>query len=70
MSANTAVKRKSRATPRRASALVALRASALIKQYAKLGGIAFPSTPEEYASFLAAEQAKWSRIVSAIGFRE
>jgi hypothetical protein len=29
-----------------------------------------PGTPEDYAAFLATEQAKWSRIVTAIGFKE
>lgn len=53
-----------------AAATAALRAPALVEQYLKVSGIAFPSTPEEYASFLAAEQAKWSRIVAAIGFKE
>ena len=27
-------------------------------------------TPQEYAAFIAAEQAKWSKIVTAIGFKE
>lgn len=53
-----------------AAATTALRAPALVEQYAKVSGIAFPSTPAEYATFLAAEQAKWSRVVEAIGFKE
>jgi tripartite-type tricarboxylate transporter receptor subunit TctC len=45
--------------------------SAVVKEtYAKVGGVASPSTPEEYAAFLAAEQAKWSKIVAAIGFKQ
>ena len=52
------------------SAVAALRAPALIEQFAKVGGVASPGTPQDYASFLAAEQAKWSRIVNAIGFKE
>ena len=28
------------------------------------------STPEEYAAFLAEEQARWSAIIKAIGFKE
>ena len=28
----------------------------------------YPS--QDYAAFIAAEQAKWSRIVNAIGFKE
>jgi tripartite-type tricarboxylate transporter receptor subunit TctC len=53
-----------------AAATAALRSPALVEQYAKVSGIAFPSTPGEYAIFLAAEQAKWSRVVEAIGFKE
>ena len=52
------------------AALAALRAPALIDQFARLGATTAPSTPGEYASFLAAEQAKWSKVVEAIGFRE
>ena len=37
---------------------------------AKVGGVASPGTPEEYARFIASEQAKWSKIVQAIGFKE
>ena len=36
----------------------------------KVGGVAAPGTPQEYAKFVAAEQAKWGRIVTAIGFKE
>jgi N-acetylglutamate synthase/N-acetylornithine aminotransferase len=32
--------------------------------------VAAPGTPQEYAQFVAAEQAKWGRIVTAIGFKE
>ena len=53
-----------------AAASAALRSPALIEQYAKVSGVASPGTPEDYAAFLAAEQAKWRRIVSAIGFKE
>ena len=53
-----------------AAATAALRAPALVEQFAKVSGVASPTTPEEYATFLAAEQAKWSKIVNAIGFRE
>ncbi len=34
------------------------------------GGVATPGTPQDYAKFLAAEQAKWGEIVNAIGFKE
>jgi tripartite-type tricarboxylate transporter receptor subunit TctC len=52
------------------AAVAALRSPALVEQYAKVAGVASPGSPEDYAKFLAAEQAKWSRIVSAIGFKE
>ena len=52
------------------AATAALRGPALIEQYAKVSGVASPGTPEDYAAFLAAEQAKWSRVVTAIGFKE
>jgi len=53
-----------------AAAVAALQSSSLREQYAKNGGIAAPGTPQEYAAFLAAEQAKWSKVVAAIGFKE
>lgn len=53
-----------------AAAVAALKTPAVVEQFAKVGGIASPGTPQEYAAFLAAEQAKWSRVVSAIGFKE
>jgi tripartite-type tricarboxylate transporter receptor subunit TctC len=52
------------------SATNALRSAALIEQYAKVGGIASPGSPQDYAAFIAAEQAKWSKVVTAIGFKE
>jgi len=53
-----------------AAATTALRNGALIEQYGKVSGVASPGTPEDYAAFLATEQAKWSRVVTAIGFKE
>ncbi len=53
-----------------AAAAAALRSRAVVEQFAKVSGVASPGTPQEYAAFLAAEQAKWSNIVSAIGFKE
>jgi tripartite-type tricarboxylate transporter receptor subunit TctC len=53
-----------------AAATAALRSPALIEQYAKVSGVASPGTPEDYAAFLAGEQTKWSRVVTAIGFKE
>jgi len=53
-----------------AAAMTALRSRAVIEQFAKVSGLASPGTPQDYAAFLAAEQAKWSKIVAAIGFKE
>lgn len=53
-----------------AAATAALRNAALIEQFAKVSGVSSPGTPEDYAAFLATEQAKWSRVVTAIGFKE
>ena len=53
-----------------AAATSALRSDAVKEQFAKVGGIAAPGTPQEYAKFVEAEQAKWGRIVTAIGFKE
>src|SRR3989440_12509043 len=52
------------------AAVRALKSPAVVEQFAKVGGLASPGTPQDYASFLAAEQAKWSKVVSAIGFKE
>src|SRR5256885_11800539 len=52
------------------AAIAALRTGVLEEQFAKVGGITAPATPQEYAAFLAAEQAKWGRIIKAIGFKE
>jgi tripartite-type tricarboxylate transporter receptor subunit TctC len=53
-----------------AAAVAVLHSSSIKDQYGKVGGIPSPGSPEEYATFLAAEQQKWSQIVSAIGFKE
>ena len=50
-----------------AAAVAALKSPEVIEQYAKVSGIASPTTPEEYAAFVRAEQAKWSAIIEAIG---
>ncbi len=52
------------------AAVIALRSPAVVEQFGKVSGVAAPGTPQDYASFLAGEQAKWSKIVSAIGFKE
>jgi len=53
-----------------AAAVAALKSKAVDEQFAKVGGIASPTTPQAYQSFIAAEQVKWSKIVQAIGFKE
>ena len=53
-----------------AAAVAALKSPAVTEQYAKVGGLASPGTPQEYAAFLEREQAKWSKVVNAIGFKE
>ena len=52
------------------AAVGALRSKQVMEQFEKVGGVAFPSTPAEYRAFLDDEQAKWSRIITAIGFKE
>ena len=52
------------------AAVKALNSPELVEQFAKVGGIAFPSTREEYATFLGEEQARWGTIIKAIGFKE
>ena len=53
-----------------AAAMTALHSSALGEQFAKVGGLPSPTTPQEYTAFLASEQDKWGRIIKAIGFKE
>jgi tripartite-type tricarboxylate transporter receptor subunit TctC len=53
-----------------AAAVAALKSKPVEEQFAKVGGIASPGTPDEYRAFIATEQAKWSKIVQAIGFKE
>jgi tripartite-type tricarboxylate transporter receptor subunit TctC len=52
------------------AAMAALKSSAVSEQFAKVGGVASPGTPQEYAQFLESEQAKWGKVVKAIGFKE
>ena len=55
---------------RNAAAGAALRSPAVTEQFARVGGVASPSTPQDYAAFLAKEQEKWSRVGNSIGFKE
>ena len=52
------------------AAVTALKSPAVVEQFAKVGGLASPGTPQEYAAFLATEQVKWNKVVTAIGFKE
>jgi tripartite-type tricarboxylate transporter receptor subunit TctC len=52
------------------AAVTALRSPTVVEQFAKVSGIPSPSTPQEYAAFLSEEQARWSTIIRAIGFKE
>jgi tripartite-type tricarboxylate transporter receptor subunit TctC len=52
-----------------AAAIAALSTPELIEQYAKVSGVPMPSSPEEYAVYLAQEQRKWGAVVKAIGFK-
>ncbi|MGH8669584.1 MAG: Bug family tripartite tricarboxylate transporter substrate binding protein, partial [Burkholderiales bacterium] len=45
------------------AAVATLHSPAIKEQYGKVSGVPSPGTPEDYARFLAAEQAKWSKIV-------
>jgi tripartite-type tricarboxylate transporter receptor subunit TctC len=51
------------------AAVAALNSAELGEQYAKVSGVAMPSSPEEFAVFIAQDQAKWGRVVKAIGFK-
>jgi len=53
-----------------AAATAALRSKTVMEQFAKVGGVAAPSSPQEYAQYVESEQAKWGQIVKAIGFKE
>jgi len=53
-----------------AAATAALKSAAVNGQFAKVGGVAAPGTPQDYAKFLESEQAKWGAVVKAIGFKE
>lgn len=52
-----------------AAAVKTLNSKDVIEQYGKVSGIPMPSTPEEYAIYIAQEQRKWGAVVKAIGFK-
>ena len=51
------------------AAVTALHSAELGEQYARVGGVPMSSSPEEFAVYLAQDQAKWGRVVKAIGFK-
>jgi len=51
------------------AAVAALSSPEVAEQYAKVGGVPMPSSPEEFSVYLAQDQAKWGRVVKAIGFK-
>jgi tripartite-type tricarboxylate transporter receptor subunit TctC len=52
-----------------AAAVAALRSGEVVEQYARVGGVAMPSSPEEFSTYLAQDRTKWGRVVRAIGFK-
>jgi tripartite-type tricarboxylate transporter receptor subunit TctC len=52
-----------------AAAISALNSAELIDQYSRVSGVPMPSSPEEYGVFITYEQAKWGKVVKAIGFK-
>lgn len=52
-----------------AAAVAALNSSEVAEQYAKVSGVPMPSSAEEFSVYLAQDQAKWSAVVRAIGFK-
>ena len=52
-----------------AAAVTALNSPELIENYSRVSGVPMPSSPEEYAVFIGVEQAKWGKVVKAIGFK-
>jgi tripartite-type tricarboxylate transporter receptor subunit TctC len=52
-----------------AAATTTLRSKEVIEQYARVSGIAIPSSPEEYVKFVEAESKKWGTIIRTIGFK-
>jgi tripartite-type tricarboxylate transporter receptor subunit TctC len=51
------------------AAVAALSSPEVIEQYAKVSGVPMPSSPEEFSVYLSQDQAKWSAVVRAIGFK-
>ena len=51
------------------AAVKSLNSRELGEQFAKVNGVPMPLTPEEYGVYVAQEQAKWGKLVKAIGFK-
>ena len=51
------------------AATAALRSDDLKAQYVKQDAVAAPTTPEEFAAFVMAEQVKWKAVVAATGVK-
>jgi tripartite-type tricarboxylate transporter receptor subunit TctC len=51
------------------AAIAALNKSELKKQFATLNAVADPMTPQQFAAFIRAEQAKWGPVVAKTGVR-
>jgi tripartite-type tricarboxylate transporter receptor subunit TctC len=54
----------------RAAAVTTLQSPSVQEQFARVSAVAFPSSAEEFRSYMLAEQAKWGAIIKAIGFKE
>jgi tripartite-type tricarboxylate transporter receptor subunit TctC len=52
-----------------AAAVVTLQDPELKTKFESFNAVASPGTPEEFAAFIKAEQAKWEPVVTAIGVR-
>ncbi len=51
----------------RSAAITALQSAELVKQFETQGAIPSPTSPEEFSSFVKAEQAKWGPLIAATG---
>jgi tripartite-type tricarboxylate transporter receptor subunit TctC len=51
------------------AAVAALASDDLKKQYATFNATPAPSTPQQYAAFVLAEQAKWGPVVVKTGVK-
>ena len=54
----------------RTAAVATLQSASVQEQFGKASAKAFASTPEQFRTFMLAEQDKWGSIIKAIGFKE